>query len=120
MEDFIAQASPLGRLDPCAVAGCGREVITPRSLCHFHDQRLRRAHRVSALSTAELADWVASEAPRLGTHQFSLAPLDELVRHELLYALQCRDKMPPPLDPVSVRILISRLIASTSMREADP
>ena len=28
--------------------------------------------------------------------------------------------MPPPLDPVSVRILISRLIASTSMREADP
>jgi integrase len=120
MEDFIAQASPLGRLDPCAVAGCGREAITPRSLCHFHDQRLRRAHRVSALSTAELADWVASEAPRLGTHQFSLAPLDELVRHELLYALQCRDKMPPPLDPVSVRILISRLIASTSMREADP
>jgi integrase len=120
MEDFIAEASPLGGLEPCAVAGCGREAITPRSLCHFHDQRLRRVHRVNALSTAELAEWVASEAPRLGAHQFSLAPLDELVRHELLYALQRRDKMPPPLDPVSVRILISRLVGCTSMREADP
>ncbi len=89
-------------------------------MCHFHDQRLRRVHRVNALSTAELAEWVASEAPRLGAHQFSLAPLDELVRHELLYALQRRDKMPPPLDPVSVRILISRLVGCTSIREADP
>ncbi len=75
---------------------------------------------MNALSTAELAEWVASEVPRLGAHQFSLAPLDELVRHELLYALQRRDKMPPPLDPVSVRILISRLVGCTSMREADP
>ncbi len=122
MEDFIAEASPRGGLEPCVVAGCAGEAITPPARCATSTTSASGAvHRgPNALSTAELAEWVASEVPGLGAHQFSLAPLDELVRHELLYALQRRDKMPPPLDPVSVRILISRLVGCTSMREADP
>jgi len=63
---------------------------------------------------------VASERPRLGVHQFSLAGLPELARTELLYALQHRDQAPPPLDPTEVRILLARLGGAASLREADP
>ena len=86
-------------------------------LCRFHDQRL---HRRGILAGVELAAWVASERPRLGVHQFSLAGLPELARTELLYALQHRDQAPPPLDPTEVRILLARLGGAASLREADP
>ena len=44
----------------------------------------------------------------------------QLVRIELLYALQRRDEAPPSLDPLQVRILISRLDGASSVRRADP
>jgi integrase len=72
------------------------------------------------LSDAEVAAWTATEKPRLGAHHFSLAPLGELARYELLYALQHRDRTPPPLDPRQVRILVSRLSGAASLRHADP
>jgi hypothetical protein len=75
--------------------------------------------RIGSLSQEELAAWVADE-PRIAAHQFSLAGLPELVRVELLYALQRRDEAPPPLDPLQVRILISRLDGAGSVRRADP
>ena len=103
---FIARARPLTRAAGCRVAGCDRESIARRGLCRFHDQRL---HRRGLLTGDELAAWVASERPRLGVHQFSLAGLPELLGAELLYALQHRDQAPPPLDPTEVRILLARL-----------
>ena len=63
---------------------------------------------------------MADERPRLGVHQFSLAGLPELLRVELLYALQRRDHAPPPLDPTEVRILLARLGGAASLRDADP
>jgi hypothetical protein len=117
---FIARARPLLRATECRVAGCDRESITRRGLCRFHDQRLRRQHAIGALSDDELAAWITGEQPRLGVHQFSLAGLPELLRVELLYALQRRDQRPPPLDPTEVRILLARLGATASLRQADP
>ena len=114
---FIARARPLPRAAGCRVAGCDRESIARRGLCRFHGQRL---HRRGLLTGDELATWVASERPRLGVHQFSLAGLPELLRPELLYALQQRDQAPPPLDPTEVRILLARLSDAASLREADP
>ena len=114
---FTARARPLTRAAECRVAGCDRESIARRGLCRFHDQRL---HRRGILAGDELAAWVASERPRLGVHQFSLAGLPELARTELLYALQHRDQAPPPLDPTEVRILLARLGGAASLREADP
>ena len=67
-----------------------------------------------------MAGWIDGEKPRLGVHQFSLAGLPELVRVEVLYALQQRDQSPPPLDPTELRILLSRLGGAVSLREADP
>ena len=42
-----------------------------------------------------------TRSPGLGVHQFSLAGLPELLRIEVLYALQQRDAVPPPLDPTA-------------------
>jgi hypothetical protein len=117
---FIARARPLARAAECRVAGCDRESIGRRGLCRFHDNRLRRRREAATLSRDELAAWVAGERPRLGMHQFSLAGLPELLRVELLYALQHRDQAPPPLDPTEVRILLARLGDAGSLREADP
>jgi integrase len=114
---FIARVRPLARTANCRVAGCDRESIARRGLCRFHNQRL---HRRGLLTGDDLAAWVASERPRLGVHQFSLAGLPELLRIEILYALQHRDHSPPPLDPTEVRILLARLGDAVSLREADP
>jgi len=114
---FTARARPLPRAAECRVAGCDRESIARRGLCRFHDQRL---HRRGLLTGDDLAAWVISERPRIGVHQFSLAGLPELLRIELLYALQQRDQSPPPLDPTEVRILLARLGDAASLREADP
>ena len=102
LEEFIAQARPLIRTEPCLVAGCGRERVTRRGLCRFHGNRLQRQRNPASMSQEELAAWVADEKPRIAAHQFSLAGLPELVRFELLYALQQRDEAPPPLDPLQV------------------
>jgi integrase len=116
---FIARARPLARRGDCQVAGCGRELIGGRGLCRFHDQRLLR-HGVAGLTPQELAIWVAGEHPLLSAHQFTLTGLPDLVRVEVLYALQRRDQAPPPLDPRQVRILLTRLGGAVSLRQADP
>ena len=119
-EAFIARARPLSRAAECRVPGCDRESITRRGLCRFHGQRLGRQRVIATMSDDELAAWIAGEQPRLGVHQFSLAGLPELLRAELLYALQQRDPAPPPLDPTEVRILLARICGGASLREADP
>lgn len=118
--EFITRARPLERLGSCLVAGCGRERVNRRGLCWHHGNRLRRGRDLATLSEADLAVWVATQQPRLGAHQFSLVGLSGLVRVELLFALQCRDKAPPPLNPGQVRILASRLVGVDSIRDADP
>ena len=120
IEQFIARAQPLQRAEPCVVAGCARERVYRRGLCWLHDNRFKRDRWAGSASEEDLAMWAAGESPRLGYHQFSLAPLAELVRFEVLYALQCRDTTPPPLDPLQVRILLSRLVGTGSVRDADP
>ena len=119
---FIDRARPLSRAGAvCKVAGCDREdrrrarvVLVPQSATGSPTHEI-----TSAVLAAELAAWVAAEAPRLGMHQFSLAGLPELLRVELLYALQQRDQAPPPLDPTRVRMLLARLGDARSLREAD-
>ncbi|HVA73392.1 MAG TPA: site-specific integrase [Acidimicrobiales bacterium] len=120
LEAYLARARPLRRLEPCAVLGCGRERITRRGLCSFHTNRLRRDRDVRSLSAEQTAAWIAAAQPRLGAHQFCLGGLAELTRLELLYALQHRDRRPPPLDPTQLRILVSRLAGARSVRHADP
>ena len=120
LEAFMTRARPLSRAADCRVPGCDRESISRRGLCHFHDERLLRTGTATRLTESELAAWIAREHPRLGAHQFSLAGLPELLRAELLYALQQRDLAPPPLDPTMVRMLLARLGDAASLRTAGP
>ena len=120
LEAFMTRARPLSRAADCRVPGCDRESISRRGLCHFHDERLLRTSMATRLAESELAAWIAREHPRLGAHQFSLAGLPELLRAELLYALQQRDLAPPPLDPTMVRMLLARLGDAASLRTAGP
>jgi integrase len=120
--DFIARALPLRRWQLCAVAGCGRERISsPRRLCAFHNNRFQHAQRLSGITLPPhaLARFIEGERPRTVSHQFSMAGLSVLVRHELLYALQQRDKMPPPLDPRQIWRITRRLEGVESLRLAD-
>jgi site-specific recombinase XerD len=118
---FATRARPLARGADCRVAGCGRETISRRGLCRFHDHRLHRRHDVASLGADQLTAWIAAEHPLLKTHQFSLAALPGPLRVEMRYALQCRDACPPPLDPGAVRILVRRLSGTgkTSLLDAD-
>lgn len=120
IEVFLARTRALARGEDCLVVGCGREHVSRRGLCRFHDNRLLRRYDLAQLPAEQLVAWVAAERPRLGAHQFSLAGLPELLGTELLYALQRRDQAPPPLDPTQVRILLARLGAARSLRDADP
>lgn len=120
LEEFIVAARPLARLEACLVPGCGRERVYRRGLCWFHANRFGHQRRRGSLAEEDLAAWAATEAPRLGYHQFSLAALSEVARFEVLYGLQCRDTTPPPLDPMQVRILVRRLVGAGSVRDADP
>jgi hypothetical protein len=119
LQSLLAAARPLGRIQTCLVAGCPRDRASRRVLCRFHANRLGRCHEVGALSAQDLAAWVADERPRLGPQQFSLTGLGDVVAAELRYALQCRDQAPPPLDPLQVRILVSRLEGASLLRTAD-
>lgn len=49
IELFLARARPLPRAADCVVAGCTREQVTRRGLCHFHDHRLHRRHWCCAI-----------------------------------------------------------------------
>ena len=115
----MSGARPLGRLADCKVPGCEREGRTSRGLCRFHDRRLRSQRQVASLSDDELACWASTQSPQLCAHQFCLSGLEELVRVELLFALQRRDEMPPPLSPAHVRMLVNRLGGVGSIRRAD-
>jgi hypothetical protein len=120
VEEFIAAAKPLRRRASCLVASCDREGVTRHGLCKFHGNRLKRGRGGVTLSREELGAWVANQTPRVAAHQFSLAGLPQLVRLELLYALQRRDEAPPSLDPLQVRILINRLEGASSILSVDP
>ena len=116
LEEFITEAGPLAALALCLVPGNTRQSVCPRRLFAFHDNRVRHRDDLRSLSAEELALRTAGERPRTAVLQFSMASLTELVRCELLYALQCRGEVPAPLDPFQVWALISRLRTTSSMR----
>ena len=118
LEELVGVAVPFPALESCLVRACPRQRTSGRGLCAFHANRLRR-ERGNGCSPTEVATWAQQQPPRLGPHQFSLSGLTETVRYELLYCLQQRDELPPPLDPTQVRIVVTRLCDATSVRELD-
>ncbi len=118
LDEFVAGAEPLQALEPCLVPVCPRQQTSRRGLCAFHANRCRREFATRP-TPEQIATWAQRQAPRLGPHQFSLTTLSETVRYELLYCLEQRDALPPPLDPSQVRIVVTRLVGASSVRDID-
>jgi integrase len=95
----------LGDFPACLVPACGRESRTFASrLCELHTGRYRRA-----VDSRPIAEWAREQPPYLADHQFSLLPLEEPVRWELLFALQQRDARGGRIDPYAVRAAVDRM-----------
>ncbi|WP_188191904.1 dihydrofolate reductase family protein [Nonomuraea sp. SYSU D8015] len=98
LEAWVATAAPYEALPACLVGGCGRDWRPGSGICDLHARRLR----ADGLEVADAA-WLDRQAPFLIVNQFSLAPLEPVVRAELLFALAARDERGQRLDPTAVR-----------------
>lgn len=118
LDEFVDGAEALQALEACLVPVCLRQRTSNRGLCAFHANRSRRDLGPQR-SPEQIAAWAQRQPPRLGPHQFSMVALSETVRYELLYCLEQRDELPPPLDPLQVRIVVMRLVGAASLRDLD-
>jgi hypothetical protein len=103
-------AEPLAPSKPCLVTGCDFDCYRRASLCfHHYSKRLRDA------PTSVVAQWAQSQTPFLHAQHFSLVPLQPLVRLEVLYALQERDRRDLVLNPPLVRRIVKELTTAPSV-----
>ncbi|MGW8985123.1 tyrosine-type recombinase/integrase [Streptomyces parvus] len=100
MEPLPLQATQ----SPCLVARCAQERLGLKVLCSYHAAKHRRDARDEPVE-----QWAAQQTPFLFAHQFSLIPLKPLLRWEILYGLQRRDKRGGKVDPTSLRMLVRLL-----------
>ncbi len=106
---WIAARGPATVPEPCSVLACDRERASATVLlCRVHDRRWQ-LHQRAAGDEASLMAWIGHEPPYLSAHMFSLAPLQEAARVEMLYALQRRDSRELAMRPQSVRRAVAVL-----------
>jgi integrase len=103
-------AIPYDALPDCLVLGCEVESSCTTGLCILHRNSYRRSR-----SRATMGQWARTQTPHLAINMFSLVPLAEQMRWELLYALQQRDARNGRMDPVAVRTVITTLGATPSL-----
>jgi integrase len=97
----------------CLVGGCGAAALNSRGLCGYHWRAWSRGNRAHGMSDARL--WAARQPPYLAAHQFSLAPMGELARWELLYGLQRGDDARRTIEPYCMRVIVRRLSGAASL-----
>lgn len=103
-------AVPFEALPECLVPGCEVESSYATGICILHRNRYRRSG-----SRSTFAQWARSQTPRLAANMFSLMPLAEQMRWELLYALQRRDERNGRMDPVAIRSVVKVLAGTRSL-----
>jgi integrase len=106
---WIAARGAATAPEPCAVLACDRERASATVLlCRVHDRRWQ-LHQRAAGDEASLMAWIEHQPPYLSAHMFSLAPLQEAARAEMLYALQRRDSRELAIRPQTVRRAVAVL-----------
>jgi integrase len=96
---------------PCRVPSCDLAVYRSNGLCFYHYSK-----RLRDCPNADVTQWAQRQRPFLHAQHFSLAPLQPLVRLEMLYALQQRDLEGLILYPALVRRLVKQLETKPSAR----
>ncbi len=106
-EAWATAQEPFPGLPLCAVRGCRSEESLPTHLCYAHRNLWAAYARESGRDSSEdLARWTETRVPFLLQNEFSLVPLEETTRLELLYALQKRDARGQVLRPTQVRKIV--------------
>ncbi|WP_234315020.1 site-specific integrase [Streptomyces sp. NRRL F-5135] len=106
-------AVPYADTPACPVPACPLPSLQIRGLCRHHAQRLRQHRRTHPDAT--VAPWAAQQPPYLAPHQFSLLPLPEPLRYEVLYGLQQADPWLRTLNPPHVRRMVRDLNGVTTL-----
>ena len=95
----------------CVVPTCERlTIVVSSTMCDMHSSRYRRSGRSQPIS-----EWISNQTPYLSDHQFSLLHVDELLRWEVLYALQQREARGGKIDPNALRYAIARMQSAPSL-----
>ncbi|WP_406279312.1 tyrosine-type recombinase/integrase [Nocardia sp. NBC_00881] len=115
-DEWLTDAKPYGPATACVVRGCEQDAPLTAVLCVMH----RRHWRCHALAAGKALDdaacirfWAETVAlPYLSVEHFSLNATRHLVRLEVLYVLQERDRHDHKIFPGLVRRFL-RLVADT-------
>jgi integrase len=116
--EWLADADPFPPSEPCMIAACDGLAALRVGLCSYHGLRWRRHCQGNGMANAsrrDLVAWAATGTPRLNGYQFSLMPLNPLLRREVLYGLAQRDIHRPTLNPVAGRLLVRGLAGVDSL-----
>jgi integrase len=102
----------LAALARCIVAGCDMARNADAGLCTPHYQKWFYDSKQNRRDIDEWAQW---QAPAMTGAQFSLAPLQPVVRLELLYGIQTRDVLGANVCPAMLRSLVRHLTVYKSL-----
>ncbi|WP_211300350.1 site-specific integrase [Nocardia fluminea] len=122
LEDWKQQAQPLAPIALCAVLACPLDSIGYTGLCLGHSKLW-----TSAVRSGDFDDdaegkrtWLTTRAlPHLALHQFSLNATNPLVRQEILYAVQARERRGRKVNPTVVRRFLALVGDAASLAEND-
>jgi integrase len=109
---WMAVLGPATKPESCGVLACQRERTSVRTgLCRTHHNKWRTWSSGEGVAGDDVAltRWIEHQPPYLSAHMFSLAPLQAVLRLEVLYALQQRDARGADLYPQTVRRTIAML-----------
>ncbi|MFB7225547.1 tyrosine-type recombinase/integrase [Streptomyces sp. NPDC056227] len=109
-------AQPHTETAPCLVPACPSPAYNSRGLCNYHARQWSKDNRSHPVDASQ---WTPRQSPYLATHQFSLLPLDQPLRCELLYALQHTDRWTRSLEPHRIRRLVRDLAGATTLLADD-
>ncbi|MFE9009414.1 tyrosine-type recombinase/integrase [Streptomyces sp. NPDC007875] len=106
-------AVPYADTPACPVPACPLPSLQVRGLCRHHAQRFREHRRTHPDAT--VVPWAAQQPPYLAPHQFSLLPLPEPLRWEVLYGLQQADPWLRIFNPPHIRRMVRDLNGVTTL-----
>lgn len=121
-ESWLSQAKPYEPLPDCGVRGCELDSCGPTGLCIMHGKHWRQAVASGRFGDDRdgLRRWSGTALPYLALHQFSLVASKPVVRLEILYALQERDRRGKKVDPGATRRLLGHVADAEHLAVNDP
>ncbi|GGT42037.1 hypothetical protein GCM10010243_19260 [Streptomyces matensis] len=112
-----SRATPFTENPDCMVTHCSGWAMNSSGLCNYH-WRAWRAECRSSTDPMPAAQWAPHQPLYLLAHQFHLAPLPQLLRWEVLYAVQQMDQWVRALEPHWIRGVISHLTTADTLLDA--